>query len=329
MFQNTVNTAQASEALIPNAITLDNGIFSNWMLTVANWNFQAGLRYDIRLLKTLESFKGKNPISKTFGSPNAAIGAVYSKSNFTFRGNLSSGYRAPHSSELLANGFHHGALRFEIGDVNLKAEKALQLDLTFELKGEHIVLIVNPYVNNISNYIYIQPKDSIIDGLPVFDYKQLNQVLFYGGDFGLHYHPHFAHNLHIESTFSFVQTQTSSDSSISLLPPARLATSLKYTFDFGKKFQLKDILVQHTFMAAQNRVAYIETVTPAYHLLNASLQFVWNLKTPLAFNIGCKNILNSTFVDHLSRLKNIQMPSPGRNFYLSIQFNINQNLKTK
>jgi iron complex outermembrane receptor protein len=191
------------------------------------------------------------------------------------------------------------------------------------------VLIVNPYVNNISNYIYIQPKDSIIDGLPVFDYKQLNQVLFYGGDFGLHYHPHFAHNLHIESTFSFVQTQTSSDSSISLLPPARLATSLKYTFDFGKKFQLKDILVQHTFMAAQNRVAYIETVTPAYHLLNASLQFVWNLKTPLAFNIGCKNILNSTFIDHLSRLKNIQMPSPGRNFYLSIQFNINQNLKTK
>jgi iron complex outermembrane receptor protein len=126
-----------------------------------------------------------------------------------------------------------------------------------------------------------------------------------------------------------VQTQTSSDSSISLLPPARLATSLKYTFDFGKKFQLKDILVQHTFMAAQNRVAYIETVTPAYHLLNASLQFVWNLKTPLAFNIGCKNILNSTFIDHLSRLKNIQMPSPGRNFYLSIQFNINQNLKTK
>jgi iron complex outermembrane receptor protein len=329
MFQNTANTAQASEALIPNAITLDNGIFSNWMMTVANWNFQAGLRYDIRLLKTLESFKGKDPISKTFGSPNAAIGAVYSKSNFTFRSNLSSGFRAPHSSELLANGFHHGALRFEIGDINLKAEKALQLDLTFELKSEHIVLIVNPYVNNISNYIYIQPKDSIIDGLPVFDYKQLNQVLFYGGDFGLHYHPHFAHNLHIESTLSFVQTQTNSDNSISLLPPARLATSLKYNFDFGKKLQLKDILVQHTFMAAQNRVAYIETVTPAYHLFNASLQFVWNLKTPLAFNIGCKNILNSTFIDHLSRLKNIQMLSPGRNFYLSIQFNINQNLKTK
>jgi len=190
-------------------------------------------------------------------------------------------------------------------------------------------LIVNPYINSISNFIYLQPSDSLVDGLPVFEYKQLSDVLFYGGDFGLHYHPHFAHNLHLESTFSIVQTQTSSDSSISLLPPARLSTSLKYTFDWGKKFQFKDILIHHTFMTAQNRVAYIETVTPAYHVLDASLQFAWNLKTPLALNIGCKNILNANFIDHLSRLKNIQMPSPGRNFYISIHFLINQNLKTK
>jgi len=329
MFQNTLNTSNATESLIPDALTFDNGLFTNWMYALNNWNFQAGLRYDIRLLKTLKDFKGKSPISKTYGSPNAAIGAVYSKSNFTFRSNLSSGYRAPHSSELLANGFHHGALRFEIGDENLKAEKALQLDVTFELKSEHLVLIVNPYINSISNFIYLQPSDSLVDGLPVFEYKQLSDVLFYGGDFGLHYHPHFAHNLHLESTFSIVQTQTSSDSSISLLPPARLSTSLKYTFDWGKKFQFKDILIHHTFMTAQNRVAYIETVTPAYHVLDASLQFAWNLKTPLALNIGCKNILNANFIDHLSRLKNIQMPSPGRNFYISIHFLINQNLKTK
>lgn len=329
MFQNTLNTSKGTETLIPDALTLDNGFFSNWVYSLTNWNFQAGLRYDLRLLKTLEEFKGKGEISRTFGSPNAAIGAVYSKSNFTFRSNLSTGYRAPHSSELLANGFHHGALRFEIGDENLKPEKAIQLDLTFELKNEHLVLIINPYVNSISNFIYIQPKDSIANGLPVFEYRQLTNVLFYGTDLGFHYHPHFAHNLHLESTFSFVQTQTDSDSSISLLPPSRLVTSLRYTFDWGKKIQLKDVLVQHTYMAAQNRVAFIETPTPAYHLVNASLQFLWNLKSPIAFNIGCKNLLNANFIDHLSRLKNIQMPSPGRNFYLSIQFNINQNLKTK
>jgi outer membrane receptor protein involved in Fe transport len=36
--------------------------------------------------------------------------------------------------------------------------------------------------------------------------------------------------------------------------------------------------------------------------------------------LGVKNILNERFIDHLSRLKNIAMPAPGRNFYLSVQF---------
>jgi len=329
MFQNNINGSEATESLTPNAITLDNGFFSNWIYSLNKWNFQAGLRYDLRYLKTLEEFKGTDPITKVFASPNAALGAVYSNAAFTFRTNLSSGYRAPHSTELLANGFHHGALRFEIGDVNLKAEKALQLDLTFELKGEHIVLIVNPFLNNISNFIYLQPIDSVVAGMPVFSFNQVDAVLFYGSDIGIHYHPHFAHNLHFESTFSWVQTQTATDSSISLIPPARFTNSIRYDFNIGKKLQFKDILVQHTFMTAQNKVAFNETRSPSYQLLDASLRFIWNNKTPLHVQIGCKNILNSNYIDHLSRLKNIEMPSSGRNFYLSLNFFINQNLKTK
>lgn len=329
MFQNNINGSKATESLIPSAITLDNGVFSNWIYSLNKWNFQAGLRYDLRYLKTLTDFKGKAPIIKTFASPNAALGAVYSNAAFTFRANLSSGYRAPHSTELLANGFHHGALRFEIGDVNLKAEKALQLDLTFELRGEHIVLIVNPFLNRITNFIYIQPVDSIVNGLPVFNYKQVDEVLFYGSDIGIHYHPHFAHNLHFESTFSWVQTQTATDSSISLIPPARFTNSIRYDFNIGKKLQFKDVMVQHTFMTAQNKVAFNETRSPSYQLVDASLRFIWNIKTPLHLQLGCKNILNSNYIDHLSRLKNIEMPSPGRNFYLSLNFFVNQNLKTK
>ncbi len=329
MFQNNINGSKATESLIPSAITLDNGVFSNWIYSLNKWNFQAGLRYDLRYLKTLTDFKGKAPIIKTFASPNAALGAVYSNAAFTFRANLSSGYRAPHSTELLANGFHHGALRFEIGDVNLKAEKALQLDLTFELRGEHIVLIVNPFLNRITNFIYIQPVDSIVNGLPGFNYKQVDEVLFYGSDIGIHYHPHFAHNLHFESTFSWVQTQRATDSSISMIPPARFTNSIRYDFNIGKKLQFKDVMVQHTFMTAQNKVAFNETRSPSYQLVDASLRFIWNIKTPLHLQLGCKNILNSNYIDHLSRLKNIEMPSPGRNFYLSLNFFINQNLKTK
>jgi iron complex outermembrane receptor protein len=328
MAQNNANAQNASDILIPNANTFDNGMFANWVYDWNRWIFQAGIRYDLRILKSFETFEINNPITKSYSAPNAAIGLVYNTENLTFRTNISSGFRAPHLTELLANGFHHGALRYEIGDVNLKPEKATQLDLTFEYKNEHLALVVNPYVNYMTNYIYLQPIDSLVDGIPAFNFEQMNAVLFYGSDFGVHYHPHFAHNLHVESNFSWINTFTQSDSSISLLPPSRLNTSLRYSFNVGKKFQLKDFIVQHTFMAAQNKVAFNELPTKAYNLVNVSLNASINLKQTISLAIGCKNIFNEQFIDHLSRLKNIEMPGMGRNFYLSLNFLINQNLKS-
>ena len=328
MAQNNVNAKNASDILIPNAQTFDNGIFVNWVYDWNRWIFQSGLRYDIRILKSFNTFEINVPISKFYGSPNAAMGVVYNSEKFTFRTNISSGFRAPHLTELLANGFHHGALRFEIGDVNLKPETATQLDVTLEFKNEHLSLVLNPYVNYISNFIFLQPIDSLVDGIPVFSFEQLNAVLFYGSDIGIHYHPHFAHNLHVESSFSWINTFTKSDSSISFLPPSRLNTSLKYSFNFGKKFQLKELILQHTFMAQQTKVAFNELPSKAYNLLNISLNASVNLKQTFGISIGCKNILNEQFIDHLSRLKNIEMPSMGRNFYVSVNFLINQNYKS-
>jgi iron complex outermembrane receptor protein len=328
MAQNNANAQNASDILIPNANTFDNGMFANWVYDWDRWILQAGMRFDLRTLKSFETFELHTPITKNYSAPNAAVGLVYNSDKITFRANISSGFRAPHLTELLANGFHHGALRFEIGDLNLKPEKATQLDLTFEYKNDHLALVVNPYLNYITNYIYLQPIDSLVDGIPVFNFEQLDNVLFYGSDFGIHYHPHFAHNLHIESSFSWINTYTQSDSSISLLPPSRLNTSLRYSFYFGKKFQLKDFIVQHTFMAAQNKVAFNELPSDAYNLVNVSLNAAINLKQAIGLSIGCKNIFNEQFIDHLSRLKNIEMPGMGRNFYVSLNFLINQNLKS-
>lgn len=329
MFQVNVNGAEGTEKLLPDAYSFDNGVFSIWMYEKDRWNFQGGLRYDIRYLKTVEDFIGSPAITRTFASPNASIGAAYSDEKITFRTNVSTGYRAPHSSELLANGFHHGALRFEIGDAYLRPEKASQLDVSLELKGDHLVFVLNPFINKINHFIFLQPSDSSIDNLPVFLYKQLNHVWFYGSDAGFHYHPHFAHDLHLEGTFSYLQVSTQSDSSISMIPPSRFTLSLRYQIDFGNKFQVKEVLVQHTSMNGQGKVAFYESTSPAYQLLDASLSFKWNGKTAIDFQVGCKNIFNTSYIDHLSRLKNIQMPSPGRNIYLSINLNLNQPLKNQ
>ena len=82
-------------------------------------------------------------------------------------------------------------------------------------------------------------------------------------------------------------------------------------------------------MDAQNNVAYLEQPSRKYNLLNLSISAVINTHHPIGFSIGCKNVLNEQYIDHLSRLKNIEMPAPGRNFYLSLNLMLNDNLKIK
>jgi iron complex outermembrane receptor protein len=82
-------------------------------------------------------------------------------------------------------------------------------------------------------------------------------------------------------------------------------------------------------MNGQGKVAFYESSSPSYQLLDASLSFKLNGKTAIDFQVGCKNIFNTSYIDHLSRLKNISMPSPGRNIYISINFNISNELKNQ
>jgi outer membrane receptor protein involved in Fe transport len=66
----------------------------------------------------------------------------------------------------------------------------------------------------------------------------------------------------------------------------------------------------------------METPSADYHLLDAAISFGLDGKHDWEFRLGVKNIFNERFIDHLSRLKNIAMPAPGRNAYISIQFKL-------
>lgn len=329
MFQQTTNFSNAEETLLPRSFSVDNGIYGLLYLESSKWNIQGGVRADHRLIRSLEEFNGNDPVEKNFASLNFSLGAVRSVERTTFRANVSSGFRAPHLSELLANGFHHGALRYEIGNTELKSERATQLDVTYEIHGHHVELILNPFVNYIQRYITIQPMDSIIDGLPVFEYIQMPSVLMAGSDIGVHYHPHFAHWLHLESSFSFLQASDDQRRGPALMPQNRLNTLIKVSLRTKGKFSFEELVLQHVYLAEQKRIAAEETVSPDYNLFHAALKMKLGKENPLMINVGVKNILNERYIDHLSRLKNIDMPHPGRNFYVSVNYIISKSLKSR
>ncbi|CAG5080533.1 TonB-dependent receptor [Parvicella tangerina] len=320
MLQNITNNPKAEEMIIPDANVGDFGGYAIFQGEIKGWNYQMGGRYDQRMIKI---YSNEYSITNySFNGFNYSAGFNKSIKELTFRFNTSSGFRPPHSSEMLADGVHHGTMRYEIGSTELKSEKATQFDFSIEYSGEHLYLALNPYYNQIQNYIYISPTDTIIGGYDVYEYKQDPNAQLIGGDFSLHYHPHFAHKLHLEHNTSFIQAKRSDGQPLPLTPQTRFNTLLRYQFESEGKFIIDYVALQHLYFLDQNRVSYFETPSQGYHLLNLSASFKLNINYPIDIQLGMKNILNEEYINHLSRLKPFEIPAPGRNFYIALKFNL-------
>ena len=70
--------------------------------------------------------------SGSFRGMSFSGGAVYKINKIKLRGNVSSGFRAPNTTELLSNGVHHGTNRYIKGD-DVLGERKTQLKLIFLL----------------------------------------------------------------------------------------------------------------------------------------------------------------------------------------------------
>lgn len=320
MFQDITNGPKAEEMIIPNANINDLGGYLLFQGEIKGWNYQIGGRYDQRDLVVRSDEYSKTDYS--FSGFNYSAGFNKSIKSFKLRFNASTGFRPPHNSEMLIDGVHHGTMRYEIGTTELQSEKATQFDLSLEYAGEHLYIALNPYYNQIRNYIYIAPVDTTIGGYDVYEYQQDPNAQLIGGDISFHYHPHFAHKLHIEHNTSFIQANRSDGQPLPLTPQTRLNTMLRYQLDTEGKFAVEYIALQHNYFMDQNEVSYFETPSMGYHLFNMSANFKLNIKYPIDIQLGVKNILNEEYINHLSRLKPFEIPAPGRNFYISLKFNL-------
>lgn len=326
MHQTNDNFGQ--EYLIPNAEVNDFGVFGManyiWGLNV----LQAGLRYDSRNVESeangLEGEEGSFlALDRSFNSFNASLGY---KANLAeeviLRLNLASGFRAPNLAELTSNGVHEGTNRYEIGNAGLDNEQNVQADLNLEYKGTHFEFFINGFYNHVDNYIYTSPTGEIIEENDVFVYTQNNAKLF-GGEAGIHFHPHPLDWLHLESSFETVTGKKDNGDYLPLIPANNWNNTVRT--EFGIKNWLADgfarVNVSTTF--AQDNVGEFETDSPGYTLVNLGVGGKVKLgKTAFEVNLNANNLLDKTYIAHLSRLKADGIPNIGRNIILGLNFNI-------
>jgi len=328
MFQKNSNFGE--EILIPNAKINDVGVFATSMFKNGINSFQGGVRFDNRNISTeLHEIQHEDEIhvfesiEKSFSNISASIGyktLLFNK--ITSRINLASGFKAPNLAELTSNGVHHGSNRFELGNNALKQEQNFQSDISFEYKSDHFELVANGFYNYINDYIFISPTGEMEDDFDIYKYTQNNAKL-YGGEFGLHLHPHPLDWLHLDSNFEMVVGKQNNNNYLPLIPANKLTNTLRFEFLNKKKItnSFAAVTLESTFK--QNNISDFEEVSKAYSLVNIGFGGKLNFKKlHIDINLNINNLMNKSYVSHLSRLKPNGIQNMGRNIMAKINFSI-------
>ncbi|MFN8267127.1 MAG: TonB-dependent receptor [Chitinophagales bacterium] len=361
------NKNKGTEFLIPNYNSLDLGAFIFTQKTIKKLTVAGGLRFDIIHLNTRQLLldSSEQPIviadssttlkfaanHKNYFGASGSIGLTYQiTKNSTLKFNFSNGFRAPNIAELASNGKHEGTFRYEIGNTKLKPEFSHQLDIDYALNSEHITFEISPFVNFISNYIFLEKqRDSLgnaiflnpNDSSPTFNYTAGNAILT-GGEIYFDFHPHPLDWLHVENSFSYVLGmqihQSDSTKYLPYLPAphyrggvkAQFKTLSKYISDFFVRFNVDYYFAQNKIYSAY----HTESKTPGYTLLSAGMGLSFSSskrKDVFSMYFNAENLANIAYQNHLSRLKyapenlhtnRVGVFNMGRNFSIKMIVNI-------
>ena len=329
ILESNENGLTAEERLIKDSDQYDLGFYSSLSYDLKGVKLNAVVRFDHRAVRSTD-FNGD------YSNLNAAIGLRKQWKGSSVKDlsmHVSSGTRAPHLSELLSDGVHHGAVRYELGDRNLGSERFVQLDVNYEFSNEHFSLMVTPYTTVASGYIQLAQVDSIIDGMEVYKYTAKERVLLYGLETRVHYHPHFAHRLHFEvgysNTFGRELGLVQEGEDLYFMPQARLRSNVRIELSKKKALGFASVIVQHNYFFNQDRIGPLETATDPYHLLQLGCQMKWDGNWPVQLSFGVRNALNTSYINHMSSLKSLGLMEPGRSLYLNLKWNIKGKVSNK
>ncbi len=328
LYQKNKNFGE--EILIPNAKTNDFGVFLIGFFDWDNNSIQGGIRFDTRNITSEQhviAHEGEehifDAIDESYNNITASAGyktTVFKK--IISRFNIASGFKAPNLAELTSNGVHHGSNRFEIGNNNLKSEQNFQSDISLEYTSAHFEIFANGFFNYINNYIYISPTGEMEEDNFVFKYTQ-NDAKLFGGEFGVHLHPHPIDWLHVNSSFEFVTGKQSNGNYLPLIPAHKLTNTVRAEYNNSKWLinGFTAIVLESTFN--QKKINVFETPTYSYNLINISLGGTVTLDNiKFDINLNVNNLFNKEYISHLSRLKVDGISNIGRNIILSLKISL-------
>lgn len=324
------NVWAGSRFFIPNFRTENLALYSIHNYNVNNWMLDAGARFDYRHLRTYRNKSDSiTAANRTWGNASGTLGATYKITpNFKWLINGAYAWRAPQVNELYVNGLHHGTSSFEIGNANLRSEKALnfstQLKYQSDSSWQFDFSVYNNFITDFINLIPSVPATLTLRGAyPTFRYVQSNAVLR-GIDFSLHKTLNRSFMAGAKTALLWAKNSDTKEWIIQM-PSNRIEGDITYSFD-NKRLQNAAIELRFMHVMQQTRipVSILDYIPPpnAYSLLN--LDFSSDVavgKRKISVGLTVVNLLNQTYRDYMNRFRYFN-DEPGRSINLRIKLKI-------
>ncbi len=363
-FQNNfANPDTGVRRLIPDYDKYDFGVYAIGDYEINDqWLLEAGVRFDYVYMDVFKFYRNSFWEERSYGAifPDIVVEETGSqvltnpKLDFNnFSGTIGFKYkinesstlffnhamasRAPNPSELFSEGLHHTIARIELGDLRFKSEVGHKTSFTYELSNEKFNLTVNPFINNIQDFILIEPtriSQTLRGNFQVWEYRQ-SDVQLMGVDVDAAYK--INNNFNITHQLSIIKGyERIRDLPLINMPPVSTKNEISYK---NKAFKNFKISLQSEYVFAQNEfpnnnfevylpvsetTEELDISTPplAYHLLNLnmSMDFKTSKKSSLTVGLGITNLFNTSYRNYLNLLR-FYSDDLGRNFLLNLKFN--------
>jgi len=265
-----------------------------------------------------------SPRSRDFAPKSVSAGVQYTLPWHNIVATLNAQYveRAPTAAELFSRGAHHASGTFEIGDPNLKVERARTIEFSLKKADGPVRFEGSVYHTKYSGFIY--KRLTGVDCGHTFAScghdDELRQIVYsqqgatftgaeFIGQFDLAKLGDGA--VGVEGRYDYVRARFDDGTWVPRLPQQRLGGGVYFRSDalFAR------VLLTHAF--ARNDVAEYETRTPGYNNLKAELNY--RVKLPAnavgakeaVFGIVGDNLLNDRMRNSVS-FKKDEVLLPGR-----------------
>ncbi|MEL4892912.1 TonB-dependent receptor [Xanthomonas protegens] len=318
--QGSDSTFQATgeEAFVPKTDTRAIGVFALARNTWDRVQAEIGARVD----KT--KYETDTGVDRDFTPKSLSLsGGFRFNEQWRLTANLDHAERAPAEEELFANGPHIATLAYEIGNPDLKTEKANQAELGLIFKNDWVDAKVAGYYNRYDDFIYIvdtggqwfHEEDN--DFLPIRQWTQADAV-FHGfeGEATFHLADNDSGAWDLRVFGDTVRARLKDGGNLPRIAPARYGAQLRWDASNWRA------ALGATRYQKQDKVAVNETPTAGYTLVDAHLAYHVDAgSTAWEVFLDGNNLTNQDARVHTSFLKDdVMLPGRSASFGVRLFF---------